>query len=91
MTIQYLLAPSKDCDTYQNVIHFLKNIDQSIINQHPVLLRLKQIIESNSEEIKLTQSELDELEELTGSPEDNLIIKHMLNLPSRHEHHFIKL
>ena len=44
MTIQYLLAPSKDCDTYQNVIHFLKNIDQSVINKHPVLLRLKHII-----------------------------------------------
>lgn len=54
MIIQYLLAPSKECGTYQNVIHFLKNIDQSVINQHPVLLRLKQIIESNSEEIKLT-------------------------------------
>lgn len=81
MTIQYLLAPSKDCDTYQNVIHFLKNIDQSVINKHPVLLRLKQIIESNSEEIKLTQSELDELERITGLAENNIITIHM-NLPS---------
>lgn len=88
MTIQYLLATSKDCGTYQNVIQFLKNIEQSVINQHPVLLRLKQIIESNSEEIKLTQSELDELEKLTGNPEDNMFVKHMLNLPSRHEHLF---
>ena len=88
MTIQYLLAPSKDCDTYQNVIHFLKNMEQSVINKHPVLLRLKQIIESNAEEIKLTQSELDELEKFTGNPEDNMFVKHMLNLPSRHEYLF---
>lgn len=88
MTIKYLLAPSKDSDTYRNVIHFLKDVDESVINQHPVLLRLKQIIESDLDKIQLTQSELDELEELTGSPEDNLIIKHMLNLPSRHEHLF---
>lgn len=51
-------------------------------------MRLKQIIESNSEEIKLTQSELDELEKFTGNPEDNMFVKHMLNLPSRHEHLF---
>ena len=56
-------------------------------------MRLKQIIESNSEEIKLTQSELDELEmdeleKLTGTPEDNMFLKHLLNLPSRHEHLF---
>lgn len=88
MTIQYLLAPSKDCSTYQNVIHLLKNTEQSVINKHPVLLHLKQIIESNSEEIKLTQSELDELEKLTGNPEDNMFVKHLLNLPSRHEHLF---
>lgn len=67
---------------------FLKNIEQSVINKHPVLLRLKQIIEANSEEIKLTQSELDELEKLTGTPEDNMFVKYMLNLPSRHEHLF---
>lgn len=87
MTIQYLLATSKDCGTKMSSI-FLKNIEQSVINKHPVLLRLKQIIEANSEEIKLTQSELDELEKLTGTPEDNMFVKYMLNLPSRHEHLF---